>query len=640
MAIERPLRRSPKFQELFDDAVSLIPRLAPAWTNHNLSDPGIALVETLAYLTDLAVYRAGRVNSGHERDLLRQLGLTPGPGTVAQTIFSLVPTLGHIPTELAGDTLIASAAGLEFRTTTAVTYQPILPVALTCGPAGGTRTVLPLGVPLQPLGRCPTLGNSFLLELSCTGPIDGPVSIYIWTGALDHDQSTVRSLRALAQFVDTDAALVHHSVRLLWEIEVASDIWRPLSGLQDETRALTVSGFVRFVEPAGLPAGSPGAPVLRRLRVRVARGQYEQGPTIARLVGNAVLARAIGGARVEHFASGGTPEEAVSLSRRPVLVESCQVTVTRPGPNQSGEPWEVSRLLDGQDPSRRTVILDEETGTLTFPDGPRGEQPPTGSAIEVRYRPGGGPDGNVPSKTMTDAVAGTGALAVPVDQPFAAHGGAWAETLIGTKRRALDLMAQPRRLCTSEDLRLAALSVPGVTIARAWVLDEMHPDAPGVPTPGATTILMIPPEPATRPVPSVDTIREVERQLRSRTVWGMAVYVDGPRFVTVTVGANLVLTAGASVPGVQTAALTVLGQYFDPFVGGPESKGWPLGRSVYRSEILSLLAGLTNVRGVASLSISVGDSAPNTCSAFCLGATALPLSGTHQITASTQDPSS
>ncbi len=33
-----------KFQDLVDEAKRMIPQLCPEWTNHNLSDPGVALV--------------------------------------------------------------------------------------------------------------------------------------------------------------------------------------------------------------------------------------------------------------------------------------------------------------------------------------------------------------------------------------------------------------------------------------------------------------------------------------------------------------------------------------------------------------------------------------------------------------------
>ena len=49
------------FDDLVDEALAMLPRYAPAWTNHNPSDPGITLIELLAYFTELFIFRLNRV---------------------------------------------------------------------------------------------------------------------------------------------------------------------------------------------------------------------------------------------------------------------------------------------------------------------------------------------------------------------------------------------------------------------------------------------------------------------------------------------------------------------------------------------------------------------------------------------------
>lgn len=71
-----PLRDWP-YDDLVREALGLIPAHAPEWTNHNASDPGITLVELLAYFTELLVYRLGRVTPDAK---LRFLRLLEGPG--------------------------------------------------------------------------------------------------------------------------------------------------------------------------------------------------------------------------------------------------------------------------------------------------------------------------------------------------------------------------------------------------------------------------------------------------------------------------------------------------------------------------------------------------------------------------------
>ena len=62
------------FDDLVGEAVNLLPTLAPEWTNHNPSDPGITLVELLAYFTEILVYRLGRVTPAARLQFLKLLG--------------------------------------------------------------------------------------------------------------------------------------------------------------------------------------------------------------------------------------------------------------------------------------------------------------------------------------------------------------------------------------------------------------------------------------------------------------------------------------------------------------------------------------------------------------------------------------
>jgi hypothetical protein len=61
------------FDELVRDGTSLIPAYAPRWTNHNPSDPGITLLELLAYFTEILAYRALRITPDAKLQFLRLL---------------------------------------------------------------------------------------------------------------------------------------------------------------------------------------------------------------------------------------------------------------------------------------------------------------------------------------------------------------------------------------------------------------------------------------------------------------------------------------------------------------------------------------------------------------------------------------
>lgn len=76
MPLELPNLDDRTYDDLLKEALSLIPTYAPEWTNHNPSDPGIALIELFAHLTEMLLYRLNRVT---DANILTFLTLLNGP---------------------------------------------------------------------------------------------------------------------------------------------------------------------------------------------------------------------------------------------------------------------------------------------------------------------------------------------------------------------------------------------------------------------------------------------------------------------------------------------------------------------------------------------------------------------------------
>lgn len=73
MSIPLPNLDDRRFADLLDEGKRLIPGLAPSWTDHNPSDPGITLIEMFAYLAEMLIYRANRVSEANQRAFVRLL---------------------------------------------------------------------------------------------------------------------------------------------------------------------------------------------------------------------------------------------------------------------------------------------------------------------------------------------------------------------------------------------------------------------------------------------------------------------------------------------------------------------------------------------------------------------------------------
>jgi len=73
MSIPQPTLDDRSYADLLEEARALIPSLAPGWTNHNPSDPGITLVELFAWLTEMMIYRVNRLPEENTVAFLRLL---------------------------------------------------------------------------------------------------------------------------------------------------------------------------------------------------------------------------------------------------------------------------------------------------------------------------------------------------------------------------------------------------------------------------------------------------------------------------------------------------------------------------------------------------------------------------------------
>lgn len=60
--------------ELVGESRDLLPSVAPTWTDHNIHDPGITIIELLAWLTEHTCYRLDRIPERHRRRFLSLLG--------------------------------------------------------------------------------------------------------------------------------------------------------------------------------------------------------------------------------------------------------------------------------------------------------------------------------------------------------------------------------------------------------------------------------------------------------------------------------------------------------------------------------------------------------------------------------------
>lgn len=651
------------YDELVAEARRNLPALAPGWTDYNAHDPGITLIELLAWLTEGASYRLNNIPEESYRAFLRLAGVVLHPPRVAETLLVFQPSATGVL--LPQGIRVQSADGaVQFQTVAEgfvsdANLQVVMSIVrgngeihedLTTRNMSSTSTWNPFGTKPQP-GDALYLGFDHVLA-----PADSIVSLGIWTGNESADFEMRTRLQEeqdiqdeLARICSTGIAVgnpakpadwrEHYGVRTIWEFYAGMDQWRPLQDVKDDTRALALTGTVRFKAPAPdqqAPGGIglPGYDTNYFIRCRLAGGSYDCPPCIAHVALNAIVARHAVNMLPQKFVSTGRAGQRFELASKPVVMDTNSIKLTAVLKNGTADgEWHVASNWDGVKPHDSICVLIPETGTLIFGDGRIGRVPAAASEIAVHYQAGGGASGNVASKILAKLMPDHPEVQIKeLPKPFAACGGAAAETLNQAKARAVRELATPTRAITLNDFETLARATPGVPIARVHAIPDYHPDMPCIPVSGSTTVVVLPPCPQQRPEPTPALITTVQRSLERRRMLTGEIHVVGPHYSTVSISARLQLKPGIDRRKLIDLAQGELERYLHPLHGGPDKKGWPIGRAVYRSELLALLNNLDGVRFVEDLTWKLDDQAASRCGNITLCRHGLVASGNHEIT--------
>lgn len=76
------------YADIIAEAVRLIPRYCPEWTNHNPSDPGITILELCSWMTELILYRLNKVPDKNYLTFLDMLGIKLQPAQPARALLT------------------------------------------------------------------------------------------------------------------------------------------------------------------------------------------------------------------------------------------------------------------------------------------------------------------------------------------------------------------------------------------------------------------------------------------------------------------------------------------------------------------------------------------------------------------------
>lgn len=616
MPLPAPNLDDRRFQQLVDEAKRFIQRRCPEWSDHNVSDPGVTLVEVFAHMVDQLVYRLNRVPEKNYLAFLDLLGVRMFPPTAARADVTFwlsapqeQPVVLRTGTEI-GTVRTETEEAIVFATVDTLTVVPCELTHLRSHPAEGPpadRTdQLRAGEDVLCFPARPSVGDSMLIGLSAAVP----------------SCAVLLSLDSQVEGVGVDP----RQPPLVWEAWDGEG-WSECEVDQDTTGGLNRPGDVVLHVPTTHRASVVGGQYAGWLRCRLVAtrpGQpfYAASPTV-RAVEAATIGGTVGATHAETVVgeilgeSEGVAGQRYLVARPPIVGES-QSLIVEVSAGAGWEPWTEVDSFVTAGPDSRCFIADRTRGEIVLGPAVRmadgtvrsyGAVPPAGAKIRAqRYRTGGGAVGNVSRGALSVLLSSVSYVSSVINRE-AASGGVDGETVEEAKVRGpIQLRAQDRAVTANDYELLARQACPAAERVRCVAATE-GADAGGV------RLLVVP-----QAVPDVDGRLRFEQleppesmlaliadHLEQRRPVGARVVVEPPYYRGITIVARLRPRQGFPAARLRTEALAALNDYLNPLRGGPDGGGWPFGRPVQSGEVFGVLQRLPGVEVVEDVRMFPAD---------------------------------
>jgi len=624
MSLPAPNLDDRKFQDIVSEARGMIPRYCPEWTDHNLSDPGITLIELFAWMVDLLLYRLNKVPNKNYIKFLDLIGvnLLPAAPAKADITFRLSASQPE-PVVIPRGTEVAT---VRTETEEAITFSteedlrievPILAHILLTHDNNlfEPHTIKPEpGEFFDAFKKKPEVDNAFYLGYN------EPLGGNILRIAIDCEEKEAIGVKP------EDPPYAWE----FWDGDLAD--WSPLERQQesmawleqDDTRALNTRGAVVLHLPSSFIACDVYSIRAHWIRCRVIKAHpdkqvYDISPRI-----QGFQSTTIGGIMTtSHHAtilgevlgrSNGTSGQSFHLENIPVLPRIHGETVEVELEDGSYEQWREVSDFSESGPEDKHFTLNGNDGEIKFgpvmrqPNGEIkefGKIPPNGRSIRFSaYHFGGGSKGNVGKSTIT-VLKSSIAYVDTVTNRRSAGGGVDAESIEHAKLRGPQVLRARNRAVTEDDFELLAREAsPSVARAKCiQPLEAVRSDRSNDrPPPGVIRLALIPAFSVNGGMITPDQLElsrklreQVEDYLNERRLLTTALIVESAQYVWVSVEAKVRVKPRFDARRVIYDVGRQLYNFIHPLRGGPEGNGWPFGRDLLIHEAHSCIQSVEGV---------------------------------------------
>jgi predicted phage baseplate assembly protein len=654
-----------RFQaDLVDEARKRIIRYCPEWTEYNLSDPGITLIELFAWMTELLAYRLNRVPEKNYLSFLNLLGFQRQPASSARTDLTFWLS---VPLPISLDNLqdVVVPAGQEVRTNLGESEEVIFSTDRTLRITPPLLTqVLKEGQPNR--NYLPRLGLEIFYPFTQQRPRPGD-SFYLGFEAKKDLSGHILQLNFTSEPTEA-VGIRREDPPWVWECSLGNGVWQEVvpstfRGEKDTTGGLNnpQGSLVLYLPLAARPDLVYGREAFW-LRCRLeqrnpGQGMYTESPRVTS-ISAAVLGASVPAthAQVVHNEplgkSNGEPGQQFNLLHTPVLElavsekpeESETLLVeefqgyggSQEAPGSPGEvvqiPWKLANDFSASTPYDRHFTLDPASGAIQLgpavrqPDGvvrQYGRIPENGrSLVFRRYRYGGGSRGNLPPATLQTMMT-TVAYVARVTNLGRAEGGQDQESMEEVQLRAQRELQAQKRAVTAQDYEQFVRAFSR-SVARVKCLapgpNSGKEDRNRLET-GSVQLLVVPAVASalqagdlTQLHLNAEFVRSLTRFLDQYRLLTTTLTISDPEYLGIKVVADLVIGDFSAPDVVLERANRCLRNLINPMLPYPDQtadapliepgwSGWPWGRDLFTAEIHALLQRVPGVKYVLDVQI-------------------------------------
>ena len=258
-----------QFNEIVEKARKMIPNLSPDWTDYNYHDPGITIMELLAWLKEIQQFHMDQIGPLHVKKYLMLLG-EQFNGIVSAKVLISLADIKEVLTVPGGSRFYTS--NIEFETLSPRFLQPVRIVKLVS--AAPSETLME-GTSIQ------VNGGTMHFPVFGAEP-QGGEALYI---ALSEPLITGQQHKLYFNLFDeypvkrnpTDGAGTFVPLAEI-KLEILSDgSFHPVSQWEDSTSELLENGYISFSLTEHMTAGEEG---LFWLRITLLRSEYDIAPVL------------------------------------------------------------------------------------------------------------------------------------------------------------------------------------------------------------------------------------------------------------------------------------------------------------------------------------------------------------------------